>query len=235
MKFGSTPQLPGRTIVQLDVHAADSLSPALVARINGACDEAENAGASAVVLVRIGHSSGTPEPELLNVNLINAWERALRRLERLNALTVSVIDGQCHGLEAAVMLSTDYRCAGSELRFSLVSRGADILPGMSLYRLTNEIGVAGARRLALFGAELSAEQAQQIGLVDAIAADPLQAVLAFVAGLPAHRTGDLSIRRRLILEAPTLSYDDSLGSHLAACDRVVRAMRGRDSEVRAQA
>jgi isomerase DpgB len=98
MKFGSTPQLPDRPIVWFDVHAADSLSPALVARINGPCDEADNAGASAVVLVRIGDSGGTPEPESRNVNLINAWERALRRLERVNALTVSVIAGQCHGL-----------------------------------------------------------------------------------------------------------------------------------------
>jgi len=33
---------------------------------------------------------------------------------------------------------------------------------------------------------------------------------------------ELSIRRRLLLEAASTSFEDALGAHLAACDRALR-------------
>jgi isomerase DpgB len=33
---------------------------------------------------------------------------------------------------------------------------------------------------------------------------------------------ELAIRRQLLLDAPTVSFDDALGVHLAACDRAIR-------------
>ena len=34
-----------------------------------------------------------------------------------------------------------------------------------------------------------------------------------------------AIRRQLLLEAATTSYEDALGAHLAACDRELRRLR----------
>ena len=47
-----------------------------------------------------------------------------------------------------------------------------------------------------------------------------------VPAVPAQHLGtgrELAIRRRLLLDATTTSYEDALGAHLAACDRAVRS------------
>jgi isomerase DpgB len=33
---------------------------------------------------------------------------------------------------------------------------------------------------------------------------------------------ELAIRRQLVLEAPATTFEDALGTHLAACDRALR-------------
>jgi isomerase DpgB len=36
---------------------------------------------------------------------------------------------------------------------------------------------------------------------------------------------ELAVRRRLLLEAPSATFEDALGAHLAACDRLMRRHR----------
>lgn len=215
----------GYPLLALELNLGGTLSKALVATINEACDRAEDAGGGCALLVRLHGGAAAPAREQVDVALVNQWERALRRLERLPLPTVAAMDGPCRGLALALLLATDYRLLTPQARVSLALDGQDILPGMVLHRLATQIGVARARRLALFGAELDAAAAESAGLADCISDEPVAAAGRFVAGLDAAMLDGLAVRRRLLLEAPAHSYEDSLGTHLAACDRVLRASR----------
>ncbi|MET0264837.1 MAG: enoyl-CoA-hydratase DpgB [Duganella sp.] len=227
-KFKSISHIEGRTVVRLELDVSGSLDKSLVDSINGACDSVEDAGAGATLLVLLngrrdagaGSAGGA-----LDVTLVNQWERALRRIERLNAVTIAALSGACNDLGVAVMLTTDYRIAAEDVSLSLCSRDGGILPGMVLHRLANQIGVTWSRRFALLGMPLDAPLASSLGLVDETSGDAELAAGAFLKTLCPTIAGDLSVRRRLLLDASSLSYDDGLGTHLAACDRLLRSAR----------
>lgn len=224
--FNSITQQDDRTIVRLELHLADVLSKSLIASINSACDSVEDAGADAVLLVQLKPAAaGSGEPaEAIDVHLVNHWERALRRLERLRAATIATVEGHCGGLGTAVLLTTDYRIAAQDVHLSLMS-GQDILPSMTLHRIAGQIGAAAGRQLVLFGMDMAAGRAMELGMVDTIADDVEAATASFIKTLATLHTEDLPVRRRLLNEAPALNYDDALGAHLAACDRVLRRSR----------
>jgi isomerase DpgB len=91
--------------------------------------------------------------------------------------------------------------------------------------------VAAARRITLFGSEISAERALHTGILDELApADDLAAPVAAAAKLATGLAGsELAIRRRLVLDAATTAFEESLGAHLSACDRALRRARTRTS------
>lgn len=208
--------------VALRVDGAQPLSAALVESLQQLCDRAEDADEAGLVTI---HVSGVPRPAWsreLTVGLVSKWERALRRLERLTRPTVAVASGDCAGLALDAMLATDFRIAARDVRLLVpVDRDAT-WPGMSLYRLARKAGVGSIRRAALLGAPIDAGDAQAMRLVDEVADDPGPA-LARLAALAGALTGtELAIRRQLIFDASRTSFEDALGSHLAACDRAIR-------------
>jgi len=208
--------------LNLDLELGATLSKSLVASVNHLCDRAEDAGANGVVLITLRCVPGAAR-EPVQVSLVNQWERALRRLERLPLLTLAAVDGVCNGLGLALLLATDYRVVTQRLRLSLALDGQEILPGMVLHRLATQIGAAHARRMALFGTELDAQAALEYGLADAVSGEPAASAARFAASLGASLLNGLPVRRRLVLEAAAVSYEDSLGTYLAACDRMLRA------------
>jgi isomerase DpgB len=203
---------------------AEPLSVDLVARFNAICDIVEDATDGDTLLVELGAQAETGSAGRLpaNVHLVNKWERALRRLERLPVATVAMATGVCHGRSAEALLATDYRIAGTDLRLQLPTVGEATWPGMAIYRLSQQLGVARARRIALFGPELSAWQALELGLVDEVAEDPQAAASGALNGLAGARGRDVAVRRRLLMDAASTDFEDALGPHLASCDRALR-------------
>ena len=59
-------------------------------------------------------------------------------------------------------------------------------------------------------------------LIDELADDPASALAAAAGAAAAFPGAEMAIRRQLMLEAPTASFEDALGVHLAACDRALR-------------
>lgn len=199
---------------------------ATVAQLDALCGRAEDldpAGGVAVVWL-----TGAPDPSWtrgLEVALVNKWERALRRLERLDLPTLAVATGDCGGTALEVLLATDYRIADSTLRLLLPADPSGIWPGMALYRMTNQIGVAGTRRAVMRGAGIPAATALELQLVDEVVDDPqaaLPAAIGLIGGAVGTGSSGTAMRRQLILDAPTTTFENALGSHLAACDRVLR-------------
>jgi isomerase DpgB len=200
------------------------LSKDLIGALGSVCDAAEDGGESSVVRMVL---SGAPEEGWtrgLDVGLVTKWERALRRIERLPATTLAVAAGDCGGMALDALLVADYRVATTDARLLAVAEGGVVWPGMTLYRLSQQVGAARSRRAVLFGQAIEVGEALHLGLVDALVVD-VAAALAPVEELVGRRAGpDLAIRRRLLLEATSTSFENALGTHLAACDRVLRAV-----------
>jgi isomerase DpgB len=207
----------------IKVDGARALTADTVAALRAVCDAAEDRGSQGTVIV---HVSGAPDTEWASkfpLALVSKWERELRRLERLPAVTIAVADGDCGGAALDALLATDYRIASGTARLLFPAVAGATWPGMALYRLVRQAaGAAPARRAVLFGSPITADSALAIGVIDEVAADPA-AALAKAAEVAAEAEGaELAVRRQLMMEALTTSFEDALGVHLAACDRTLR-------------
>jgi isomerase DpgB len=222
--------LAGIRDLMLRIDGSRALTAASVAELAALCDRAEDGDvnrpeARNFVILRV---SGVPGPEWssdLPVALVSKWERGLRRLERLPAVTIAVADDDCGGPALDALLVADYRImpAGARLVMPVVS-GAT-WPGMALYRLARQAtGAALARRAVLFGTPIGAVEAQVMGVIDDVAANAALALDKAMEVAGAAPGAELAIRRQLMLEAMTTTFEDALGAHLAACDRALRSV-----------
>ncbi|MGW3040607.1 enoyl-CoA-hydratase DpgB [Kitasatospora sp. NPDC001159] len=216
--------------LNLTIDGTEPPSAASVKALAAICDRAEDLaryhGGAGMVTV---HVAGAPEGAWtsgLDVMLVTKWERVLRRLERLPMATVAVASGDCGGSALDALLATDIRVAAPGTRLLVPRDGSATWPGMAGHRLVQQVGLGRIRRAVLFGLPLSAADAVRLGIVDELADDPAAAVEAaaeLVAGLAGK---EVAIRRQLLFDATTTSFEDALGAHLAACDR---ALRGEDA------
>ncbi|WP_431926101.1 enoyl-CoA-hydratase DpgB [Micromonospora wenchangensis] len=213
-------------VVPLSIGSGQSVDTELIARVDRACAEVEGSPGALLVLRLTGTAGDGAPPTGLSIHTVNKWERALRRLERLDAVTIAVADGLCAGPALEALLAADHRIGGPGLRLRLPAAAGEPWPGMAVHRVANQVGVARSRSLVLFGAEISAVEAVGLGLVDEIAADLDRAVSERVTAVGELTGSELAIRRRLLLEASAVSFEEALGTHLAACDRTLRRMQG---------
>lgn len=215
-------------VVRVDTSAA--LASSLVTDLIGLVDQAEDTGPGALVVHLAGGDTPPGEqawPGATEIVHVNRWEQALRRLERLGAVTIAAVTGRCGGGALDLLLACDYRIAAPDASVAPpLCESGQVWPGMAVHRMTTQLGVREARRLVLFPQELTALEAAERRLIDDIAADPLAAAVAKAAEIGGRRGDEAAIRRRLVLDAATTSFEESLGAHLAACDRTLRQAAG---------
>jgi isomerase DpgB len=215
----------GEEVLRID--GTVPVSVTTVAAVQAFCDKAEDHELPDAAVVEVsGAPDGTP-PDDLSVGLVSKWENALRRLERLPAPTVAVAAGDCGGAALEALLTTDFRIATPDVRLLVDVDGDATWPGMALFRLTRQAGAARIRRAVLLGEPIGAAEALAIGLVHQLTDDP-RAALADLEERTAALSGkELAIRRQLMFNAGSASFEDALGSHLAACDRTLRRKAAR--------
>ncbi|WP_221323718.1 enoyl-CoA-hydratase DpgB [Actinoplanes sp. L3-i22] len=210
----------------VDIDCARPLED-LTVMLNEVCTQVEGGTERTVVVLRLYGTSATGRewPGDVSVRLVNRWERAVRRLERLSAVNIAVATGTCGGPTLDVLLAADFRIGGTDLQLMLPVNDGHFWPGMSLYRLVQHLGVARARQIVLWGVDIPAATATELGLVDQVTEDLVEAV--HTAAVLTGRISDkeLTVRRQLLLEAGSAEYEEALGAHLAACDRELRRLR----------
>ena len=214
---------------ELRIDGSKPLSKASIAAVEAVCAAVESDPATSVLPVFV---SGAPDEGWthgLDVSLVSKWERALRRLERLDATTVALASGPCGGAALDGLLATDYRIATPDTALSLAGDGEAVWPGMAIFRLAKQAGGTPVRRAILFGGRINASESVELGLVDELAEDPRRALIAVAERLRPLSGAELAIRRRLMSEASSTAFEDALGRHLAACDRVLRQSAARTS------
>jgi isomerase DpgB len=206
----------------LRIDGAQPLSAATVEAVVAVCDRAEDDAGTGIVQIRL---TGTPEPgwtRELTVGLVTKWERAVRRLERLPRVTAAVVSGDCGGTALDVLLATDLRVADRGARLLMPVEEAATWPGMAVYRLVQQAGMSAIRRAVLLGAPIGAAEAVALHLLDRVADDPVGELAAMAGPAGPISPRELAIRRQLMFEASARTFEDALGSHLAACDRALR-------------
>jgi isomerase DpgB len=208
----------------LELDGSTPLSARAVKAVADLCDRAEDTCGSGhgIVVVRVTGSPAGDWTGGLDVMLVTKWERALRRLERLPTVTVAVARGDCGGTALDAFLAADLRVAAPNTRLVVPRDATATWPGMAVYRLVHLAGAARVRKAVLFGRAIEAAEALALGIVDELADDPA-AAMSGAAELAAGLSGrELAIRRQLLFDAATTSFEDALGAHLAACDRALR-------------
>ncbi|QXE33745.1 enoyl-CoA hydratase/isomerase family protein [Streptomyces sp. GMY02] len=158
------------------------------------------------------------------IHLVNTWERALRRLETADRPTLALVTGECTGPALEALLTADHRIADDGARLRLAGGEDGAWPSTAVHRLAQQIGTARARRLLLRRPWLDAEEAAGLDLLDETVAggrEALERAAEVAEELSTVPGREWSIRRRLLFDA-TLSYEEALGAHLAACDRSLR-------------
>jgi isomerase DpgB len=207
-------------VVRVDGRGA--LSAGLVSALGTVCDNAEDGGDHSTVILHVSGAPLEPADGHVTVAMVNKWERVLRRLERLPAATIAVASGECGGLALEALLATDYRIATASARLIMPVRDGATWPGMILYRLVRQAGAAAARRAVLFGEPIMAADAMAVRLIDELTMDTSGALTVAAELAEAVPGAELAIRRQLMQDASVVSFEDALGAHLAACDRVLR-------------
>jgi len=92
---------------------------------------------------------------------------------------VAAVDGWCIGAGVELICACDLRVAAAGARFALREVKVGIVPDLGgIQRLPHLVGEGWARRLALTGAEIDADSARRIGLVEEVAADGAAALAA---------------------------------------------------------
>jgi isomerase DpgB len=210
----------GELVLRLD--GSRPLSAASVEELADLCDRAEDHRESGPVTV---HVTGVPFDGWANgltVGLVSTWERVVRRFERLGRVTVAVASGDCAGTALDILLAADVRIVAPGTRLLLARAGGAAWPGMTVYRLTQQAGAAGIRRAVLLGAPIDAARALALDLVDEVSEDPATTLAGLAEAAGAMDGAEIAIRRQLIFEAGSTTFEDALGAHLAAADRALR-------------
>ncbi|MFD1832887.1 enoyl-CoA-hydratase DpgB [Streptomyces desertarenae] len=206
----------------LVIDGTEPPSAATAAAVQAFCDAAEDQAGSGAVVLRVSGAPAEGWTSGLDVTVVNKWERALRRLERLARATVAIASGDCGGAALDVFVACDIRVVTPDTRLLVARDAAATWPGMAGFRLVQLAGAARVRRALLFGEPIEATAALRTGLADEMTED-LAGALATAVDLVGGLAGaEISIRRQLHFDAATTSFDEALGQHLAACDRVLR-------------
>ena len=210
------------TLLRID--GRQPIDAELTARLEQACDLAEVPDGPGRLLIC---ATGTPEQawtDKLTVTVVNRWERAVRRLERIAATTTAIADGPCGGAALDVLLASDVRIGTSGASLQVPIHDGATWPGMTIFRLVRQGANAGpVRRAALFGEPIGALEALALNLLDEVTEDSDAALASALAIQPLAGT-EVALRRQLIAEAATVPFEEALGAHLAACDRELRRL-----------
>jgi enoyl-CoA hydratase len=124
---------------------------------------------------RVAFSAGTDIKELAAMDVEEAkgasrlGQEVCERIERSGVPVICAVNGVAAGGGCELALACHLRLASTSARFSLPETRLGIIPGYGgTQRLSRAIAVGRALELMLTGAEISAEEALRVGLVNRI-------------------------------------------------------------------
>ncbi|VWB18584.1 short chain enoyl-CoA hydratase [Burkholderia lata] len=158
--------------------ALNALSFALLQDLSDAFDSVAASGARALVITGAGDKAfcaGADIPELMERDLVAQRDGALfgqavfAKLDRLPIPSIAVIHGYAFGAGLELALACTFRIATAQARAGLPEIKLGLIPGYGgTQRLPRLVGQGRALDLILSGRTVDAQEAERIGLVNAI-------------------------------------------------------------------
>jgi 2-(1,2-epoxy-1,2-dihydrophenyl)acetyl-CoA isomerase len=201
----------------------NAINPELRDALLAALDRAEDLGARCILLDGAGRgfcsgadlAPGAADNRgvAVSASMRRGTSRLAERLLRFPIPVVASVHGSCAGIGLMLALSADHCVAADDARFIASFTRRSIVPDAALtYLLPRLIGLGPARRLLMFGEQLSGAEAAALGMIgETAAAADLAAVARRRADeLAALPTQALTLTKSLLLR----SFDLDLGSAL---------------------
>jgi enoyl-CoA hydratase len=146
-----------------------------------------------------------------------------RKLAELPVPTIAAIEGDALGGGLELALCCDLRVASARARLGMPEVRLGVIPGSGgTQRLPAVVGPARAKELILIGELISAQRAEQIGLVNAVVGEGEALAAATDMAQRIAQRGPVAVReaKRLIERARDLDLDAGMAAELDASDRV---------------
>ena len=158
--------------------ALNALNSTVIAELEQVVTELENDGTvRAMILTGEGRSfvagADIGEQYPLDLDGGRRWGQRgsalFRRMERLEFPTIAAVNGFALGGGCELAMSCDVILASEKAKFGQPEVGLGITPGFSgTQRLPRRVGVAKAKELIFSGRMVKADEAERIGLVNAV-------------------------------------------------------------------
>src|SRR3954451_15078818 len=102
-------QLPNALGVAAGIDESHGL-PVMTETINALCDKIAEGPTGVVAVLQLtgGATAGREWPGEVGIQEVNRWERAVRRLKQIGAVSLLVAQGTCGGPTFDLLLATDY-------------------------------------------------------------------------------------------------------------------------------
>ncbi len=158
--------------------ALNALNALVVSELEQLIAEVENdAELGAFILTGEGRSfvagADIGEQQVMDVAAGRKWGQRgsalFRRIEKLEIPTIAAVNGFALGGGCEIAMSCDIILASEKAKFGQPEVGLGITPGFSgTQRLPRRVGIAKAKELIFSGKHISAAEAKEIGLVNAV-------------------------------------------------------------------
>jgi len=215
----------GVALVELEHGKANTLSTALLARLEAVAVALTNEPARAVVITGRGRmfAAGAEISEFGGPGeaavIAEAFHRALDAVAAIPSVVIAAVNGYALGGGCELALACDLRVAADNARLGQPEIALGIIPGGGgTQRLARLVGVSRAKDLILSGRQVDADEALSMGLVNRVVpADDLRSeTLAYAAGFAAGPRRAHALAKQAIDEG----IDEALGDGLALEQRL---------------
>jgi 3-hydroxyacyl-CoA dehydrogenase len=218
----------GIAVIRFDNPPVNALSNAVRCGLYKALEEArDDASVEAIVVAGAGanFSGGADITEFGAAPKFPSTHDLIVLVDRIEKPTVAAINGVALGGGLETALGFHFRIATPRAQLGLPEVKIGLLPGAGgTQRLPRAIGMAEALRMIVTGEPVSAEKAQELGLVDRTdEGDLIGEAVAFAREIVAERRS----LRRLRDRDDRLAYDEAAFNELAAT--LTRRLRGLDA------
>lgn len=219
----------GVATITLNRPGGNCISMQMVRELSSICDRLEDESKSTVVVLRgaggafcAGIDFDDFDPNaVMDIHGFNKWEKCCTRIENLPMSTVALVDGAAIGGGLQLALVCDQRLATASSIFQAPEVKLGFLPGMATFRLAKYVGLGIAKRLLLTCPEITAEQAADYGMIDAVVDDLDVGLNQAVHNLGPNHNVAVQLTRRLLNECYATDYQNALGHFLAAQHRAI--------------
>jgi enoyl-CoA hydratase len=174
--------------------------------ITGAGDKAFAAGADIKEFPEMMGSSDIKQ-------MVMNGHRALNAIDRIEKPTIAVLNGITFGGGCELALACDIRIAEEQIQMGLPEVKLGLFPGGGgTQRLSRLVGIAKAKELMFTGSAISAQEAEQIGLVNKVVqrGEGLNKARDLAATITGHSLEALSRIKQSVNQGAEMFLEDGL-------------------------